>query len=183
MPLWYFSGFIVLNSLLIVYFFLPSVRAGYLNSRLRWWESKPRYLYPLPVEIKSKEKIFSGKILNISEGGIYFETPGVFAMGDQPEFNFNILNNPISIAGKVVHCRIQGSQNQFGIQFVADRKTLQTIKKIVRLLRALNVSRTREAEDRDYLNEMTTVMKDIVMNGKGLTPQIPNYRNKTSKTG
>src|SRR5262249_5789447 len=85
------ATFFVLDFTFVSYFLLlPTVRKIYFDSRLRWWEQKPRYLVEVSGSIhrqgSSNAKSFF--TLDLSEGGVLVKTKEQFTMHEPLELTF-----------------------------------------------------------------------------------------------
>src|SRR3989344_6678525 len=48
--------FYFLNFVVVTYFLIPAVRATYFDKKIRWWESRPRFLVKLNAKIEADGK-------------------------------------------------------------------------------------------------------------------------------
>ena len=94
--------FYFLNILVVSYFMIPNIRDIYFNSKIRWWESKPRYVVDLAVEIHQQDQYFFGKIKNISEGGFFIEIDREIALQDLSVINFKYEDRQFILKTKPV---------------------------------------------------------------------------------
>jgi hypothetical protein len=62
---------ILFNFLYVSYILLPKVRAAYYDPGLRWWETKPRYVFSTAIKFTIDGEVIDGKMTNISEGGLF----------------------------------------------------------------------------------------------------------------
>ena len=126
------------NGLFIYFILIPNVRAAYLDPRLRWWETKPRYRLNEKIEITALELEHSPEdsvINNFSEGGVFLSTKADIPLGLVANLNFSILETPFQLKGKIVHQ--VASINAYGIQFCDLTKTeKKALKNICLELRA-----------------------------------------------
>ncbi|MEO5667677.1 MAG: hypothetical protein ABIR96_06445 [Bdellovibrionota bacterium] len=61
--------------LLLVLLYFSEFKKPFLNRRLRWWESEPRFRVRVPVNIQSAELTTAAKVqlMDISKSGVYLE--------------------------------------------------------------------------------------------------------------
>jgi hypothetical protein len=119
---------IIFNGLFIFYFLIPAVKEVYINPRLRWWESKPRYIYTAPINLHlNEEEKLKGEIHNISEGGVFIKVPGL----DKERFTFSasaeIEGIPFKLDVEVAHRVI--NQDKVGLKFINLKKQDQMLIK------------------------------------------------------
>ncbi len=166
---------IICNLLFIYYILIPNVRAAYLDPKLRWWESKPRYLINEQVELNSEiigEGGLTAKINNFSEGGLFLGTEKKLHVGDVVDVRFEVLKVSFILRGKIVHHI--ASIHAYGLQFVDLKKEdKKALAKICRELRLQNFPETRAKIDwREDLKKWFADLK----NGKGIVPEISHKK-------
>jgi hypothetical protein len=97
--------FFIINFLVVGYFLKPAVRRLYFDSRLRWWETKPRYKADFQCQVEHQDKQHWVEIKNISEGGAFLETSSTFQEGDILKIYFKDPAGVIALNGEVVYRR------------------------------------------------------------------------------
>jgi hypothetical protein len=104
---------------LIVYLLLPSVRAVFMNPRLRWWETPPRYTVNLPGQIsKADGHGFPCKIVDISVGGAGVQTEGqTFEQNEAILLMFERDGRTLLMRAVVVYGRADGTNHRYGIEW------------------------------------------------------------------
>lgn len=106
---------------LVAYLLMPQVRAYFFDARLRWWESKPRYLVQVPARIRiaGSEPIFS-PLRDLALGGTAVDFPDeTLAIGDTFWMDFTLDRTPISVKGEAVYkIRLAEGGFRYGIRFV-----------------------------------------------------------------
>lgn len=160
----------VFDLLIVGYFLIPEVRAGYFNPRLRWWESKPRYEVNAPIALSTNWNQGDATLVNIAEGGAFVRTPVRLEKEDPVEMTIQILSHNVRASGKVVHCSSVG----YGIHFDLDRKTRREISALVKNLRGHGYEDKRTA--RPTLADFRAWLHRLVTTGKGWVPEIPAKR-------
>ncbi len=68
---WFIASSVVISAATILLIFFSPFRLPYLNPKLRWWESDPRYKADFPVKFEGAEK--NGLLLDISRSGALVE--------------------------------------------------------------------------------------------------------------
>jgi hypothetical protein len=124
---------IVFDLGIVSYFLIPAVRAGYFNSRLRWWETKPRYslqLKALAAGTWGREQV---NLVNISEGGAFVRSSVTLQRGDTVDLSFEALGHQLQIPGHIVHMS-GGDTWGYGIQFDLTPEIKRQIRTLVRTL-------------------------------------------------
>jgi hypothetical protein len=135
----------------IVYLSRKNTRAIYFNSKLRWWETDPRYVVGWAAMLSRLGKVSTPiKIRNIAVGGAAIET-------DQSGFiphelvNVEFQNDGKSYklaAGVVWEQNPTGPQNLLGLQWVLDQENnaLPAIRELIQALKSKNVPTTRPSD-------------------------------------
>ena len=160
-----------LQILLVLYFLLPSVRVTYFNPRVRWWESKPRFELKIPCTLEVKSQRHEGTILNVSEGGVFFQIPKGFNVGDVSRLEFHILSQIFSASGKIVHQRELGNGVYcYGIQFDHTSDSQKRFQNLTEALELLEFQQRTPGVP--LLKSFTNWIATLLKTGKGFTPQI-----------
>lgn len=167
---------LVFNGLFIYFILIPNVRAAYLDPRLRWWETKPRYCINEKVEIKGEGvEVHSedAMISNFSEGGIFLKTIAIMPLGIIVNLKFSVLGIPMNLNGKIVH-QVE-SINAYGIQFSGlSRDEKKHLKKLTKELRSQNIPGTRPVVN--WKEDLTKWIYELKSTGKGIIPDINKRR-------
>lgn len=162
-------GFYVLNIGVVSYFMIPQVRVLFFNRRLRWWEQKPRYFFEIDAALLSGARAFSGKILNFSEGGVFFRSDAKLDVEKKVYVQFDILGNNYSLPAQIVHKQVIGSPG-FGVQFVDCSKAEKTaIKTLVRNFVKMGLE-NRNSRD-SLMKDLVRWGTELVTTGRGLIPE------------
>ncbi|MGE0616748.1 MAG: PilZ domain-containing protein, partial [Bacteriovoracia bacterium] len=167
------------NLAFVFYFLIPAVRAAYLDPRLRWWESKPRYRVNLEGKITVDGKESEAKIVDISEGGVFIQTSEPLTLDAIVQMMFKFESAEFSHAARIAH-QGYGNYKGFGIQFMnmkwADRRQLRRIVKAIDLTGA-----ERRPERVKWHQDFALWIKTLFTTGKGLVPVIPETAKKAKK--
>ena len=136
-----FFGFI--NIAIVSYLLIPAVRIAYLDPRIRWWESKPRYHTNIDCTINNG---VTGKIQNISVNGVFVTTNYDIALDSNIEiaFNFKTNKNEYKIKPDVVILNKYDVKNTSGYGAVfhnLSKQDKKTIKSIIKYLEQSNATR------------------------------------------
>ena len=85
----------------------------------------PRKSIQIPVRYKTFDRVYSDRIMNISESGVFIETRKPLFVGEEIVMDFKIVgvNKPLKIQGKVVHASNRG----VGIEFKNVDPTLSMV--------------------------------------------------------
>lgn len=169
-PLWLFSTFAVMDVAFVGYFLLPQVRAPYFNARLRWWETKPRYLVRFRGRMASEEA--SGKciVTDISEGGCFIKTTQKQNVGDVVRLQFGFLSQKHRVLAKVVYKA--RAVSGYGVQFLHDETSAAKLKTLCRGLQAMGVGWRGQVDLKSDFREWA---KMLLTTGKGIVPELPKY--------
>lgn len=107
------------NLALIVYLLLPSVRAVFMNPRLRWWENAPRYIVAIAAQISKTDGHATGcSIVDLSIGGAGIRTnSAIFNTGDTALLTWDLRDRMILLRSTVVYGRAEGSGHRYGLEW------------------------------------------------------------------
>ena len=75
----------------------------------------PRKSCRIPVRSRTFDRVYSDKIMNISQSGVFIETRRPIFVGEEILMNFKLegVKRPLNLSGKVVHASNRG----VGIEF------------------------------------------------------------------
>lgn len=166
----------------VSYFLVPAVAETYMNPKLRWWESKPRYrarfrgVVHLATASGAKEKV-ACVVTDVSEGGVFIKTPKVLNEKELFDLSFFVFGKQYSVLGHVVYRRAasEGSHfNGYGVQFhMSSAKTLP-LRRLVKGLQLLGLESQNNIDlKKDFFQWFLRVLKT----GKGLFPDVPVRRS------
>lgn len=184
MPLSYAIAIYVGNIGFVSYFLLPQVTAPYMNPKLRWWESKARFLVDWPVGITPAEatdsradhSAASGQIRDFSEGGVFLTLPGSLQMDQHVLLRIQPSDwESIEVQGRVVFSRPLGEQTGYGLQFTALESQLR--KDLSQLAKQLKKSGApmRGGQESSWEN-FKTWARTLFTTGHGLLPETEAAR-------
>jgi hypothetical protein len=155
---------IALDIVLVVYFMLPQVKRVYLDPRLRWWETAPRYNYQTSANILN---IGKGRVSNISIGGLLLFTDS--DIKDNQLIKMEFESDPkIEVSGQVVYHR-QMKEKGYGIQFDKKSSKEKALKGLIRKLEN-DGKRLQDRSGEKY--NIKSWATDLVKSGKGIIPEI-----------
>jgi hypothetical protein len=162
----------VINIVLVGYFLVPAVRQVYLDPRLRWWQTKPRYRADIPAqfsEIEGEATLEPGQVINFSEGGLFIKARHLPDDHSVIRVQFHYDNADYEFKGTVIHHQHRKAMG-FGVQFLEDGEEKSAAKQVTHSLHAnglLMVDRQYSADD-----DFTVWLKRLVKTGKGLLPEF-----------
>lgn len=167
-PLSYAIAIYIGNVGFVSYFLLPRVNAPYMNPRLRWWESKPRFLVDWPCRVSGS---ISCRVQDFSEGGVFVTSAEAIAMDQVIEIRMSTMSDEIvTLKAKPVFSRPVQSGLGYGLQFVELDKTLT--KRLSNLSKELKRSGTSARNGKD---DSWTAFKSwavrLATTGQGLLPE------------
>lgn len=169
-------GLYLVNLGVVSYFMIPQVRVLFFNRRLRWWEQKPRYFFEIKASLTTGSKALAGRILNFSEGGVFFKADAPLALDQKVRVEFEILDHKYSLPAKVVHRQSLGEPG-YGIQFFECNKAEKSsIKALVRSFVRMGLE-NRNSRD-SLLRDLIRWSRELITTGKGL---VPNHGPKKPK--
>lgn len=130
-------GVIAANIALIVYLLLPNVRAVFMNSRLRWWETPPRYLVSIKALVsKNDGHAKPARIADLSVGGAGIETESeLFQSGDTVLVTYEHDGRTVLMRATAVYSRYDGTGYRYGIEWQRgseddERRTMRFIDEL-----------------------------------------------------
>ena len=91
--------FYVINIMIVGYFLLPTVRRVYFDPRLRWWETRPRYLADYQATILIAGQSYPGQVKNISQSGIFVESESEFDVDQNLSITFKVADEKFELKG------------------------------------------------------------------------------------
>jgi len=176
-PLAYAIAIYIGNVGFVSYFLLPRVHAPYMNPKMRWWESKTRFLVDWPCRVQipgpdaSSKGSISCRVQDFSEGGIFILSPDALAMDQTIELRLSALSDQIfTLKAKPVFSRPVQNGLGYGLQFVDLDKA--ATKRLASISRELKKSGTgfRNAQDNSW-SAFKTWGKRLITTGQGLLPE------------
>jgi hypothetical protein len=173
MPLFYAIALCLGNLGFVTYFLLPQVHAPYLNPKLRWWESKTRFIVDWPCRITEtpEQSGTSCRIQDFSEGGVFLQTPEPVSMEQIVHIRISPSSNEIlALKAKPVFSRPVQNGLGYGLQFVEIDKV--TAKRLSHLARQLHKSGSPFRNEReDNWTAFKYWAKRLMTTGHGLLPE------------
>lgn len=125
---------------LALYFFLPSVRKVYLDARVRWWESKPRY----PLGVAGTVDGAPVLIENLSEGGVLVRSEGSSRRLEPPSritLAFRVLGVEFSLPSQVMYAReVSPGVVAYGLRFEHSPESRRRMVSLARGLRYVGLA-------------------------------------------
>ena len=132
------------NLALIAYLLLPDVRAVFMNPRLRWWETPPRYVVSMKAQISKEDghaKPATIGDLSIGGAGVTVESE-LFQSGDSILLTFEHDGRTILMRAVVVYGRSDpsGGGHRYGLEW--RRGSADDERRTMRLLDELEEKKT-----------------------------------------
>jgi Tfp pilus assembly protein PilZ len=168
-----------LQLVLLAYLWLPQVRVAYLDRRLRWWESQPRYIVRLECSINFRNQIFPAETVNLSEGGVFLVSARPLKSGDLVTLIPHWLDDSVMIPAKVVYEMTQDGSRGYGLQMMHTTHTLRSLRKSVEEIAKQGVASS--VEPRDFLLETRVLIADL-SKGKSWVPDTEAKKQRYPKT-
>jgi hypothetical protein len=171
------------NTGLLIYFMLPAVQRVYFDDRLKWWETKPRYIVDIEMDTKGAWGMFPGTILNISEGGCNFRTTdSEKLLKKSGKVVFNVLGKRYILKGKVAFAKETKNGHEYGIMFTKmNEKKILEIKNLIGAIHKLGFK--KNIERLNWKSDFTKWFNSDLVGQKNLLPQTESekYHKKTAK--
>lgn len=149
------------------YFLLPNVRAVYYNPRLRWWESKPRYVFSSNIKISIDGVMTEGRMSNISQGGILAILPKLMPIQSVTNLHMSLEGMEMVVLVRVAYCKEDHVSH--GLQFIGMSKDKK--KFMVKFIRKLEVEKCELTRPvLSWEKDLSCWLKTLVKTGKGIIP-------------
>jgi hypothetical protein len=178
MPLWIAITMYLGNLGFVGYFLIPQVKAPFMNPRLRWWETKPRFYvsWPCRLNFEGSDNV-GGRVEDFSEGGVFvsFErTVDAFQTGVVIPLRFGVrtgdVDELLTVESKIVFSRPVGNGRGYGFQFVDRSPELRKkIKVVARDLKKKGVQYRGSGET--TIQAFLSWGKRLLTTGHGLLPE------------
>lgn len=166
------SACLLANLILVAYFLLPTVRAAFFDPSVRWWEAKYRYTITMDAEVASNGKQVTGKVSDISEGGIFVTTDAPIDVSSELTIRFKYHTTDFLMQGKVIREQTNESGHGYGIEFdEMPRVHHKRLKKLIKALELLEVP--RRPKRRPWENDLLGWALRLFTSGNGITPDLP----------
>ena len=168
-----FTLFTVINMIVVFYFLHPAVRIAYLDPKIRWWESLPRYEVNWGTNLKQGAIELKGSVLNISENGAFiFVPPPSSLKTDVPvQLGFSFGNLSFLFQSEIVHGFSFKGQEGYGIKFsFASSLQKDLLKKCMKAVKLLNYERTIKPVP--WFESFQQWGKSLLTSKEGLVPKV-----------
>ncbi len=135
----------VLSVAVLIYLLLPKTRNIYLNRRVRWWETDPRYLVTLPASVtRIGASPMKAEVVNLAAGGAGIETLETGFLKDEViGLEFQSEGTVYHMKSKIAWEKPTGTGKQYLGLAWADDNTNPNHSKIRRLVRTLKSKGTQ----------------------------------------
>ncbi|OFZ19024.1 MAG: hypothetical protein A2X94_12160 [Bdellovibrionales bacterium GWB1_55_8] len=137
LSIWVLAGVFLADILVVSYFFTPTILSAYFNARMRWWESKPRYVAKIECEVRDGQAVITGATEDISVGGCFLRTEGTLGSGEVIGLHFEHGAMSFDLKARVVYC---GGERRpgYGLHFI--EVTFKVRRQLGQLIRKLKRS-------------------------------------------
>ncbi|MCO4794262.1 MAG: PilZ domain-containing protein [Bacteriovoracaceae bacterium] len=134
---------LIMNFILIIYICLPEVRMLFFEKSNRWWETRTRYAFTLPIKLwhTNPEKLEQACLLNLSETGALIRFNRDIDLKEFVHLEISFQDIKVQVKGLIVRDDFRSGQKSYGIKFVYDTPVSINkfkLKKIVRELHKLH---------------------------------------------
>jgi len=162
-----FVFFGVLNVIIVTYLLIPAVRIAYLDPRVRWWETYPRYHTNIDIKINNS---ISGKIQNISRSGVFITTNYDLPIDTaaQLDFTFNSQSKESNLKPNVVVLNKYEINNATGYGAIFHELTKNEKRLIKTIIKTLDKTGATRRPPRRNINTLLQWFITLVTTGKGL---------------
>jgi hypothetical protein len=138
-------GYDLILTMIAFVFFRKNLIAPFFNPKLRWWETEPRYMIGIFLEIKIAGKIVRAEIADLSESGcfiIHTEGPEV---GKSYNGVVSCMGVLVSVVAWVVRKSKHGdAEHGYGIAFTAmDKMGKHGLDRIIAKLRMTKLIKSK----------------------------------------
>lgn len=170
----FFILFFFLNLFVVVYLLIPAVRITYMDPKIRWWESRPRYTQKMDCMVDGK---ISSTIFNISETGIFIEKKDELVKDDVVDVEFTHDSIDLKLKTRIVHNFSVEGVDGFGAQFetkLFSRPEKNKLKKLIKVLEKSGCP--RRPQRRNELMAFIDWFKNLITTGEGFLPEKESVR-------
>lgn len=131
---------LVMNILLIVYISLPEVKMLFFEKTNRWWETRTRYAFTLPITLwyTNPEKLEQACLLNISDTGALIRFNRDIELKEFVNLNISFQDVQVQVKALVVRDDFRSGQKAYGVKFVYDTPVALNKFKVKKLVKILN---------------------------------------------
>lgn len=163
------------NLAVVSYFLLPAVRKVYLDPRLRWWESSPRYRLGAQAAFRVGEIHGVGTVENVSKTGLLIMSNLIPKDQAMIDVDLPFAEETYQLSGRVVH---HGSQSSvgFGIRFVLDSQKKRRLSQLIELLKHQAVRERLPEPGAGFRSWLRSALR-----GKELLPVPDSQRRATAQ--
>lgn len=169
---------------LYAYVLHPAVRAPFVNRKLRWWQSKPRFRATLTAMLFGKNDLgpIRVNVRDVSEGGVSI-TPTdslTLEVGQVVRLSFRLLEHEIDIAGLVVHSGGKPTELlSYGVSFLfrfnaVDFRKRLLIRDLVHALERQGAERVARKVNKG--EEFRLWWTRLLHSHTGFVPELPQPR-------
>ena len=126
----YVMGFFSINTLLLGYFLVPSVRKIYMTERLRWWETDARYLVEMEGKLASQDHKddIEVTVRNLSLGGALIDVDQELITGNSVTLTFEHEGRSVRLPAEVRNRR----GFNYGITFEHDSNSFNELTRFIK---------------------------------------------------
>jgi PilZ domain. len=157
---------LVIDLLVVAYFFVPSVQKIYMDPRLRWWEAAPRYHFNNEGFINERSVL----ITNLSDGGLFVFPSFVMEEGDKVNVSWTYEGTKVAVAGEVVYKAPRPEGTGYGIKFAHTPESEKGVNVAIKSLhRDGKIVRERLPGPED---SFIAWLKKLIKNRDGLFPKV-----------
>lgn len=162
---------------LAIYFMIPSVRKTFLDSRVRWWEAKRRYLLEIPVALNLAGTKERGRMINLAEGGMLAEFQLALKEHSQIQLSFNVFSAVFSTPGEVVYTMDRGGgKKAYGIRFLHTPETHRKFRNLAHALELIGIRDRDQNLRQPWYLELWDWAITLVRSGRGWIPDFKSPR-------
>jgi hypothetical protein len=155
------------NIAVVTYFLHPRIKTVFLDPRVKWWKSKPRYPVQMPCWIATEDKTQQAQVMNISQGGLFAVCAVPLTIGSQAPLRLEGDGGSVWITAKVVY----QAQNSHGFQFIHSSESHAFVLGVIERLKRSGgqpIGRISRFEDlKRWANR-------LLRTGNGLIPEVSN---------
>jgi hypothetical protein len=157
---------LLIDLVVVAYFFVPSVQKIYMDPRLRWWEAAPRYNFNNEGFINNRGVL----IKNLSQGGLFVFPAFNMEEGEKVDVSWTFNGQKTTVLGEVVYKMPRPDGTGYGIRFNHSPETEKQLKVVVKKLHSqgmIVIDRLPGPEDR-----FIVWLKKLVTRREGLFPKV-----------
>jgi c-di-GMP-binding flagellar brake protein YcgR len=126
-------------------FFRKNLIAPFFNPKLRWWETEPRYVIGISLELRTGTKSTIAEVVDLSESGCYILPVDGLEVGGTYDAKLNCMGDSVLVRARLLRKSFHSDGEQgFGMMFTeTDTLSRQGLARIILKLKKAKFIKTK----------------------------------------